>query len=211
MQLQSGEVLALLGPNGAGKTTLLKMVCGLLEPDRGSIERAAVRERVGYAPQHLLVWPELTAREQLVFMARMYGRSSAEAGARADGLLDALGLQDKGGELARRLSGGMQRRLNIGLSLVHEPPLLILDEPTVGLDPTNRRRVHELLTGLQETTVLWSTHDVDEADRMSDRVAIMDRGRIVRVDTAEALRSGAETHDASLEDAFLQLTGRRLS
>ncbi|MEI6387153.1 MAG: ATP-binding cassette domain-containing protein [Spirochaetota bacterium] len=200
LSIRRGEVFALLGPNGAGKTTTINMLCGLLAPDSGTI---AITTRqgfpgtgrsVGLCPQSIMVWDSLTCLEQLVFMARMYDLPGTRARLRAGLLLEVLGLAEKRNKLARTLSGGMQRRLNIALALVHEPELLVLDEPQAGLDPQSRVLVRDYLRSIRdEVTILLTTHDMEEADKLSDRVAIMDKGRILVVDRPERLkqRSGA--------------------
>ncbi|MFZ4617819.1 MAG: ABC transporter ATP-binding protein [Rectinemataceae bacterium] len=195
VSIRRGEVFALLGPNGAGKTTTINMLCGLLKPDSGTITittRQGLRgtgRSVGLCPQSIMVWDTLTCMEQLVFMARMYDLGGKRARLRAGQLLEVLGLAEKRNRLARTLSGGMQRRLNLALALVHEPELLVLDEPQAGLDPQSRVLVRDYLRSIRaEVTILLTTHDMEEADKLSDRVAIMDQGRILVVDTPEQLK-----------------------
>ncbi len=194
--VHEGEVLGLLGPNGAGKTTTIHMLCGLLNPHAGRVllrgeDVTCVpdwRSRVGLCPQEIVLWPRLTAIEQLVFMGRMTGMARAAARQRGDELLTALGLADRRDVQARRLSGGMQRRLNVAMALVHDPELVVLDEPEAGLDPQSRVRVREFIRSLaRRRTVLVSTHNMDEAERVADRVAIIDRGQLLALDTPEAL------------------------
>lgn len=192
------EVFSLLGPNGAGKTTLIKMLCGLLKADAGRITLGGISMSAGYqkmksliglCPQEIVIWELLTCFEQLKFVGMSYGLSWKEAGQKAEGLLEALGLAGNKDRLARTLSGGMQRRLNIALALVHDPELIILDEPQAGLDPQSRILVRDFIRQLaKEKTVLLTTHDMDEADRLSDRVAIIDRGKILLIDTPEKLK-----------------------
>lgn len=201
LEVRPGELLALLGPNGAGKTTTMRMLAGLLKPDSGRIRvmgtsgrglRAVQRQNIGYCPQRLIVWRDLTCMEQLVFMAQMYKLGRAEAEKRARHLLEILGLSTRRDELAAHLSGGMQRRLSIGLAMVHEPHILILDEPAAGLDPQSRVLVRQRLRALSRDegkTILVSTHDMGEADQMADRVAIMDRGKLLALDAPEALKA----------------------
>jgi ABC-2 type transport system ATP-binding protein len=194
-----GEVFGLLGPNGAGKTTTIRMVCGELRPDAGRVflhgrelsRTDADRARVGVCPQELVVWDKLTCREQLAFVAGMYGVPGREARVRTDELLDELGLAEKAQARAAALSGGQRRRLNIALALVHSPELVILDEPSAGLDPQSRALVRNVIRSrARSCTVLLTTHDMDEADRLSDRVAIVDRGRLLVCDTPAKLRHG---------------------
>jgi ABC-2 type transport system ATP-binding protein len=222
LELQPGEVLGLLGPNGAGKTTTIGIVCGLIAQDSGRVlldgtdlaGRRDLRLSIGYCPQSLIVWDRLGCLEQLVFVGRLYGASRADALREGRRLLDILGLAEKTRVQARRLSGGMQRRLNLALALVHRPRLLVLDEPEAGLDPQSRVLVREYIRTLAgERTILVCTHDMDEAERMADRVAIIDQGRLLELDSPAALlsRFGEEGRGApDLEYVFLKLTGRRL-
>jgi len=215
-----GEVLALLGPNGAGKTTLMRLICGLLRPDAGRITLAPWPDRslpqvVGYCPQPLILWPDLTCAEQLVFVGRMHGLSGARCHARADALLARFALTDRAHTLAGQLSGGLQRRLSLALALVHDPPVLILDEPEAGLDPQSRLQLRDIVRTLAHTdgkALLLSTHDMAEAELLADRVAIMDRGRLLTIDTPERLRADAPGDEAArhLEDVFMAWTGRGL-
>lgn len=220
ISVNSGEVVTLLGPNGAGKTTLFQLICGLMKPDTGTIHlfetdsaRDSVNHRlkIGYCPQALSLWKDLTCLEQLVFMANLYGISFSEGKDLAHKLLDQLGLTSQKNKIADKLSGGMQRRLHIALSLIHDPPLLLLDEPTVGLDPQSRVQVRAMIRQLScenGKTVIWATHDIEEADRVADRVAIMDLGKLLKLDTPEALKVSQKQHKPSLEDVFITLTGR---
>jgi ABC-2 type transport system ATP-binding protein len=200
LELFAGELLALVGPNGAGKTTLFAMLSGLVEPDAGTIEvlgsGALVerRRKTGHCPQQPIVWADLTPREQLVFVGELFGASPKNARARAEELLHDVGLDAKANALAATLSGGMIRRLNLALALVHEPPVLILDEPTANLDLDSHQLVHALLVRLVRehgTSVLLATHDVAELERLAgripSRIAVMDHGRLLAVGTAEAL------------------------
>jgi ABC-2 type transport system ATP-binding protein len=199
LDVTRGEIFGFLGPNGAGKTTTMKMMCGLLSPDSGSVEvagrlgfssPAAARRAIGLSPQSIVIWETLTCREQLEFMGRMYGLDRAAARRRCLELLEAFGLQEKRDKLGKTLSGGLQRRLNIALALVHEPELLFLDEPQAGLDPQSRVLVREFIRGLPpRTTVILTTHDMEEAEKLSDRVCIIDRGRLLVLDTVARLKS----------------------
>ena len=186
LEVRRGEILGFLGPNGAGKTTTLKMLCGLLRPDAGRIE---LDGSVGVSPQEIVVWEGLTCQEQLEFCGQIYDLPAAEARRRAGDLLEAFGLQEKARALAKTLSGGMLRRLNIALGLVHRPQLLFLDEPQAGLDPQSRVLVREYVRALAgEMTVVVTTHDMEEADKLSDRVCIMDRGQLLVMDTVEGIK-----------------------
>ena len=198
--VRRGEVFGFLGPNGAGKTTTIKMMCGLLRPHGGSIEIAGRRmragdwkglRRIGVCPQDIVVWDTMTCREQLEFMGRAYDLERRSARRRAGELLAAFGLGEKSRHLARTLSGGMRRRLNIALALVHEPEILFLDEPQAGLDPQSRVLVREYVRGLAgRTTVVLTTHDMEEAEKMSDRVCIVDHGRLLVLDTVAGIKAG---------------------
>jgi ABC-2 type transport system ATP-binding protein len=195
-----GEVLGFLGPNGAGKTTTLKMLCGLLRADHGHVEvdghllnpdaPQAVRA-IGVAPQSVVIWDALTCLEQLEFVGRMYGMGRAAARREARALLATFGLEDKTHRLGRTLSGGMQRRLNIALALVHGPALLFLDEPQAGLDPQSRVLVRDYIRSIAgRATVIVTTHDMDEAEKVSDRVCIIDHGRLLAIDTVAGIKEG---------------------
>ncbi|NJD03621.1 MAG: ABC transporter ATP-binding protein [Ruminiclostridium sp.] len=200
-----GEVFGLLGPNGAGKTTTIKMLCGLLKADSGSVTfdgismsagYKRIKSMIGLCPQEIVIWELLTCLEQLRFVGMSYGLSSKTAEDKAEGLLQSLGLSDKRNKLAKTLSGGMQRRLNIALALVHDPELIILDEPQAGLDPQSRILVRDFIRQLaKKRTVILTTHDMDEADRLSDRVAIIDHGRILLIDSPERLKAKSGAGD----------------
>jgi len=197
LEVYSNEILGVLGPNGAGKTTTIKMICGLMEPTCGGVkihgmqwsEAKDLRKKIGYAPQENIFWPKLRCLEQLVFSGQMYGMSSGKANASAKNLLKLLGLEDKSNALAVTLSGGMKRRLSLSLALVHDPEILILDEPEAGLDPQSRLLVREYIKSLSSLkTIILSTHNMDEADRLSDRIAIIDRGELLMTDSPENLK-----------------------
>jgi len=219
LDVRRGEVFGLLGPNGAGKTTTIGMICGLVRPDAGEIviggrpagaHPHAARGRLGLCPQDLVVWETLTCLEQLEFVALVHDVPRRAARKKALDLLDAMGLADRRGALARTLSGGMKRRLSIALALVHEPELVILDEPQAGLDPQSRIMIREHLRALTgRATVVVTTHDMDEADRLSDRIAIIDRGRLLVLDTPEGLKNGVGEGDV-LEIAVRGVDEERL-
>lgn len=198
LEVYEGEVFGLLGPNGAGKTTSINMICGLLRPDGGQVlihgktitdGAARVRSRVGVCPQNIVLWNTLTCLEQMQFVGEMYGLTGKNARRRSEDLLKDLDLVEKKDKLARTLSGGMQRRLNLAMALVHDPEILVLDEPEAGLDPQSRVLVREYIKAMaRRRTILLTTHNMDEADRMADRVAIIDHGQLLTVDTPEALK-----------------------
>jgi ABC-2 type transport system ATP-binding protein len=194
-----GEIFGLLGPNGAGKTTTINVVCGLLKSDAGEVmidgrslkdDFRACKQRIGLCPQNVVIWESLTCLEQLEFMGRLYDAGPDAARKRGLELLEIMGLVDRRHRLARTLSAGMKRRLNIALALVHDPEILILDEPQADLDPQSRILVREYIRSLAERkTVVLSTHDMDEADRLADRIAIIDHGRLLVLDTPEGLKN----------------------
>jgi ABC-2 type transport system ATP-binding protein len=198
LEVREGEVFGLLGPNGAGKTTSINMLCGLLKPDAGQVlihgkgvtdGDASLRARVGVCPQNITLWSTLTCLEQMQFIGEMYGLKAKSARERSRQLLRELDLEEKKDSLARTLSGGMQRRLNLAMALVHDPEILVLDEPEAGLDPQSRVLVREYVRSMaHRKTIILTTHNMDEADRMADRVAIIDHGQLLILDTPEALK-----------------------
>jgi ABC-2 type transport system ATP-binding protein len=196
LDILEGEILGFLGPNGAGKTTAISMLCGLLKPDSGEvlirgerINRHKAFKKVGVCPQSIILWERLQCLEQLVFIGLLYGMSAGQARKRGEFLLGELALSDKRNALARTLSGGMQRRLNLLMALVHDPEIIILDEPEAGLDPQSRVLVRDFIRKLARVrTVVMTTHNMDEADRVADRVAIIDNGRLLVLDSPEALK-----------------------
>jgi ABC-2 type transport system ATP-binding protein len=199
LEVREGEVFGLLGPNGAGKTTAINLICGLLRPDAGEVNirgepvrggNPEVRRQVGMCPQEPILWERLTCLEQLQFVGQMYGLPGSQARRRGERLLEELNLGERRRQQARRLSGGMRRRLNLALALVHDPQVLVLDEPDAGLDPQSRVRVREVVRALAgEKTVLFTTHNMDEAERLGDRVAIIDQGKLLVVDAPERLKA----------------------
>ncbi|MFD7667297.1 ABC transporter ATP-binding protein [Streptomyces sp. NPDC059788] len=217
-----GEILGLLGPNGAGKTTTLRMLTTLLAPTGGSAtvagcdlvrDPAGVRRHTGYVAQSGGVDPNISVREELVTQGRLYRLTKSQATARAEELAHGLGLPD--GLLDRKcaaLSGGQRRRLDIAMGLMHRPAVLFLDEPTTGLDPGSRAGLWELVRRLRSdfgTTVFLTTHYLDEADALADRLVVVDQGVVAAEGTPRALKSEyAGSPDASLQDAFLAITGR---
>src|SRR5512143_3734955 len=205
LEVLEGEVFGLLGPNGAGKTTSINMICGLLKPDAGQViihgkvitnGDASIRARVGVCPQNIVLWGQLTCLEQMQFIGEMYGMRGKTARERSRELLQDLDLGEKEDKLARTLSGGMQRRLNLALALVHDPQILVLDEPEAGLDPQSRVLVREFIKSMaHRKTIILTTHNMDEAERMADRVAIIDHGELLVMDTPEALKRRAGEGD----------------
>jgi ABC-2 type transport system ATP-binding protein len=198
-QVGVGEVFALLGPNGSGKTTTIRMLCGLLAPSDGSAtvlgydvatEGELIKEHIGYMSQRFALYEDLTVRENLEFYAGLYNVPRARRAERLDALLAMAGLTDHERQLAGTLSGGWKQRLALGCAIVHEPPLLFLDEPTAGVDPVSRRRFWTMIYGLARrgVTVFLTTHYLDEAEH-AHRVAMMHAGRLVALDTPAALRA----------------------
>lgn len=197
LEIRRGEIFGFLGPNGAGKTTAIHMICGLLKPSAGEVtingyaqtQSRRYRDKFGLCPQDIILWPKLTCLEQLTFMGEMYGIPGSKSKRSALELLKELGLLEKRNKIAFTLSGGMKRRLNICLALIHDPEIVILDEPEAGLDPQSRVRTREFIRSLRaEKTVILTTHNMDEADRLSDRVAIIDHGKLLLTDTTERLK-----------------------
>jgi len=202
----AGETYGLLGPNGAGKTTTISIIAGILAADSGTVTVAgepmhpsamAAKRHLGLVPQDLAIYPDLTARENLRFFARLQGLRAEERSSRVDEVLDVIGLRDRADDRVSEFSGGMKRRLNIGVGLLHRPHLLILDEPTVGVDPQSRNSILdavEVLAG-EGMGVLYTTHYMEEAGRLCDRIGIVDRGRMIAEGTTTALIGALEADE----------------
>ncbi len=193
-----GETYGLLGPNGAGKTTSISMICGLLARDKGSVTVAGkpvdidtvdAKQAIGFVPQDLAIYPDLTARENLVFFGRLYGMDKASLASRVAEVLEVIQLSERADDQTKEFSGGMKRRLNIGIGLLHKPQLLVLDEPTVGVDPQSRNAILSSVEHLSEEgmAVLYTTHYMEEAERLCDRVGIIDEGAIMAEGTRREL------------------------
>ncbi len=194
----SGEVLSLLGPNGAGKSTTISMLSGLLAPTEGDAsimghsitkEPEAAKKSLGVVPQDIALYPDLSARENLVFWGKMYGLRGAALKQRVDEVLETIGLADRQKDHVGKFSGGMKRRVNIGAALLHKPAVIIMDEPTVGIDPQSRRHILDNVKELNQKgmTVLYTTHYMEEAAELSDHIAIMDKGRVIAYGTHDEL------------------------
>ncbi len=191
---QTGEIFSLLGPNGAGKSTTISMLSGLLQPDDGEARIAghsvrsagdAARAALGVVPQDIALYPDLSARENLTFWGKMYGLRGAQLKARVDEVLDIIGLAERQKGRVGTFSGGMKRRVNIGVALLHKPQVVIMDEPTVGIDPQSRRHILDNVKELnrQGMTVLYTTHYMEEAAELSHHIAIMDQGKVIACGT----------------------------
>lgn len=193
-EIYKNEIFGLLGPNGAGKTTAINMICGLLPPSKGSVNFIGFpgkdsKSLIGYCPQENIFYPKLTCFEQLTFIGRMYGMTTKSVKERSEKLLALLGLTAKADTWASKLSGGMKRRLNICLALIHEPEILILDEPEAGLDPQSRILVRDFIKSFgRDKTIILTTHNMDEADRLADRIAVIDHGQLLLLDTPKNLK-----------------------
>lgn len=197
LKIKKGEVFGFLGPNGAGKTTSINMMVGLLRPTSGQVlingqDLEDVKKGIiGICPQELVLWDFLTCKESLMLMGDMYEVPRDELKLRVERLLDDLFLQDKANTVVNQLSGGMKRRLNLAMAVVHQPEIVVLDEPSEGLDPQSRRVLWNYIRHLRDEegkTVILTTHLMDEADRLSDRIAIIDHGKLLRLDTPSNLK-----------------------
>lgn len=229
-ELRTGEAFGLLGPNGAGKSTTIGVIVGAIAPDGGTVEfdgasGADIRRNIGLAPQSLSLYEPFSAEENLRFFGRLYGLSGSRLKDRVEWSLELSGLKDRRRGRVSTFSGGMKRRLNIAVAMVHDPALVILDEPTVGVDPQSRNHIFEAIEKLkgEGRTVLYTTHYMEEAQRLCDRVAIMDRGKILAMDTVEGLidahggasrirltsQDGApvEGFEREADGAYVKLTG----
>jgi ABC-2 type transport system ATP-binding protein len=221
-EVAQGEIFGFLGPNGAGKSTTIKMLITLLKPTSGTAtidsydivhNSPQVRSTIGYVPQMISVDGTLTAYENMMLMARLYDIPRAEREGRIRDMLSFLKLEEHTNSLVRTFSGGMIRKMEVGQAMLHRPKVLLLDEPTTGLDPVGRQSVWEHLFELREkfgTTIFFSTHNMEEADEVSDRVAVMNRGKIAAIGKAEELKAKVGKANATLEDAFIFFTGNKL-
>lgn len=196
--IQKGEIFSLLGPNGAGKSTIISMLSGLLRPDKGeafvmgnSITEALTeaKKHIGVVPQDIALYEDLSARENLIFWGKMYNLRGEALQTRVDEIFEVVGLTDRQKDRVSKYSGGMKRRINIGVALLHKPDIIFMDEPTVGIDPQSRRNILDNVKTLNEEgmTVLYTTHYMEEAQELSDHIAIMDLGKIISIGTHDEL------------------------
>ena len=217
-----GELMAVLGPNGAGKTTTISIMSGLVTPDRGEVhiggaplrgDTDPLKRRIGLVPQDLALYDELSAVDNLRFFGGLFGLSGRGLSSAMDAVLTLVGLVERARDRVGTYSGGMKRRLNLAAGLLHDPDVLLLDEPTVGVDPQSRNAIFDNLDELKRRgkTLVYTTHYMEEAERLADRVVIIDRGRVVADDTVDRLQGRVSaTASVSLEEVFLSLTGRSL-
>lgn len=222
LRIDAGHCYGLLGPNGAGKSTTIAMICGLLEPDSGVVRIAGAaptgrdgrfaRSQLGYVPQEVALFPELSLRENLDFWGRLSGLGRRTRRHRIDELLDLVGLADRADDVLATCSGGMQRRANLAAALLHEPRLLILDEPTVGVDPQSRHRLLDLIAGLARdgAAVLYTSHYMEEVERIADTIGILDHGVMIAEGSVTDVLEASMTGTRDLESRFLELTGTAL-
>ena len=215
--VEPGEIFGFLGPNGAGKTTTIKMLTGQLRPTAGSAsvagwnivnQRDQLKPCIGVVFEYQNIYERLSARDNLLFSASLYG----VARERVDQVIEIVGLADWSNQKAQKLSNGMKQRLLIARALLHEPEIIFLDEPTKGLDPGVARAIRKLISDLsqQGVTIFLTTHYMEEADQLSDRVAILDQGRIVALNAPDQLKAQQSGENTTLEDVFLALTGKDL-
>lgn len=207
LRVNQGEIVGLLGPNGAGKSTTVSMISTILAPDSGEIwvdqqslvhSSAEIRKIMGIVPQDLALYEALSAQDNLEFFGSLYGMSGNVLKDRAKEVLELMGLYDKRHQSIQEFSGGMKRRINIGIALMHNPKLLILDEPTVGIDPQSRNHILETVLGLKRdngTTVIYTTHYMEEVEYLCDRAAIMDHGKLIAYGTKEELQQSSGALD----------------
>ncbi|MFW5709155.1 MAG: ABC transporter ATP-binding protein [Chloroflexota bacterium] len=231
LDIRKGEIFSLLGPNGAGKTTTISMISGLIDPTQGdakisgySITKQPLQAKklIGVVPQEIALYPKLSARQNLEFFGRMYGLGGRSLSKRIDEVLEFIDLVDRQKDRVETFSGGMKRRVNIGVGLLHKPQLVYMDEPTVGIDPQSRRRILDTVFRLRdeyEMTVLYTTHLMEESQELSDRVGIIDHGEIIALGTQEELTKQVGEEDRLVfsvgehivEDAVLERIKREIS
>jgi len=224
LALDAGKLVGLLGPNGAGKTTTVSMIAGLVTPDRGEVlvdgrrltgDTDPGKRRIGLVPQDVALYEELTARENLRFFGALYNLSGAVLESATAAALALVGLTERARDAVQTFSGGMKRRLNLAAGILHDPDVLLLDEPTVGVDPQSRNAIFDNLELLKQRSkaLLYTTHYMEEAERLADRIVVIDHGNVVADDTLDGLQmrlGPAGGGRVNLETVFLTLTGRSL-
>lgn len=214
-----GELFGLLGPNGAGKTTTINILCGILQPTRGSVivkgynvvkEPEKVKAFIGVCPQDTAVFDYLTGRENIEFFGSLHLMPKDNLNQNINILLEQMGLKEDADRRVQKYSGGMRRRVNLAMALIHDPQIAFLDEPTVAMDPQSRRAVWDFIKGLQEkgTTIILTTHYMEEAEELCDRVGIIDYGKLIALDSPDQLKDQFKVKN--LEEVFIELTGRRI-
>lgn len=219
LNIKKGELFGLLGPNGAGKTTMINVLCGLLKPTSGTVEVAGfsvqknperVKEIIGVCPQDTAVYPFLTGRENAELFGKLHSMQRQQLKKKVDELLEKLSMTQDAKKRLGKYSGGMKRRINLIMALVHNPEIAFLDEPTVAMDPQSRHAVWEFIKELkmQGKTIILTTHYMEEAEYLCDRVGIIDHGQIIALDTPKELMK--KYHAKNLEDVFIQLTGKNI-
>ena len=222
--IERGQLMGLLGPNGAGKTTTVSMIAGLVSPETGDVLVAGQRlhgdtdpkkRQIGLVPQELALYDELSARANLRFFGALYSLSGAALDTAIASAMELVGLADRLNDRVATYSGGMKRQLNLAAGLLHDPDILLLDEPTVGVDPQSRNAIFENLETLKGRgkALLYTTHYMEEVERLADRIIVMDHGKVIADDTLDGLQSRVATVGggrATLEAVFLTLTGRSL-
>jgi len=223
--VERGQILGLLGPNGAGKTTTVSMIAGLVTPDRGDVmidgrrlggDTDPAKRRIGLVPQDLALYDEICPTDNLRFFGALYGMKGAALSTAIKDVLELVGLSDRARDAVKNFSGGMKRRLNLAAGLLHDPDILLLDEPTVGVDPQSRNAIFENLELLKSRgkALLYTTHYMEEVERLADRIVVMDHGKVIANDTLAGLQAQAPASATgerpSLEAVFLTLTGRSL-
>ena len=219
-EISEGEIFGLLGPNGAGKSTFLSMLSGLIKPTSGEVEifdhklttdTEPLKKIIGVVPQDIALYPTLTGRDNLLFIGRMYGLDGKELKDRVDNYLTRFGFDKNSKNAVKTYSGGMKRRINLIGGVLHNPKILLLDEPTVGMDVQTRASTMEFLNEINETTrmtIIYTSHDMEQANTFCDRIGIIDRGQILKMGTPDGLLASEDCKD--LEALFLKLTGRKI-
>ena len=219
LEIEKGELFGLLGPNGAGKTTLIKVLCGLLEPTSGSAhvaghdiqkEAAKVKELIGVCPQDATAYSFLSGRENVELFGNLHAMSKEKLKKNADELLEKMSLSEDANRRLGKYSGGMKRRINLIIALVHDPEIAFLDEPTVAMDPQSRHAVWDFIKELEkrDKTIILTTHYMEEAQELCDRVGIIDHGKLIALGTPKQLME--KFHAKNLEEVFIELTGRKI-